>query len=472
MKNNDIPQSLLLQAQQVVLQDWFDYGPKNIALFNKDCFPNYEDIFTAISSLNERGTTIDIVTVGNAINDYSRVTELTTQDNSISVISATQIILSSYVHRRKEYLREREDQGEISPNEYAEKVTELIAKFSVSSWRRRQVTDELLDTPEPPALILRGESEILCRGQLLKISGVAGNKKSFLALTLAGCAINRGKKIDKTLEFISQDELLKVLYIDTELPSRTYKGRLKSFKRITESNKLPDNFTYLALSGLSVDEKKDTINSAVRDIKPDIIIIDSVRDIVKDFNDNREATEIKDYLKSLATNNNAGVIVTIHQNQKPKKDQNQDEVEVETSDKGHLGKTIVDFCDLGISLSKEGEGITLARFDKVRNERPDTFRFKYDTNLHYLSLYEPLTDNSKKREEQAKIQELFETIYNDRGEFGHDALKVELMKRGGFKDTKAKELIKTYKGIFIYKKSNGNYALIDHYQEDNEDLPY
>ena len=457
----------------MVLHDWFDYGPKNIALFNKDCFPNYEDIFTAISSLNERGTTIDIVTVGNAINDYSRVTELTTQDNSISVISATQIILSSYVHRRKEYLREREDQGEISPNEYAEKVTELIAKFSVSSWRRRQVTDELLDTPEPPALILRGESEILCRGQLLKISGVAGNKKSFLALTLAGCAINRGTKIDKTLGFISHDEHLKVLYIDTELPSRTYKGRLKAFKRITESNKLPDNFIYLALSGLSVDAKKDDINNAVRDIKPDIIIIDSVRDIVEDFNDNKEATRIKDYLKALATNNNAGVIVTIHQNQK----QN----EGGTSDKGHLGKTIVDFCDLGISLSKDEieEDVTKVSFDKIRNDKPKEFSFKYDTNLHYLSLYEPLTDNSKKREERNKAKGLFEDIFREKKELRHGQI-LSALKERGIDNNKGKAWLggtnkdnrySNYLGTLVKKNSNGTYSLIPEYQEDNEDLP-
>ena len=465
MKNNEIPQNLYLQAQQVVLKHWIDTAPEcyiyDIYNFTSEHFKDYEDIFRAIVSLNESGDKITAVSIGNKINNLIRGSETLSFSEMLSLTESVYVIRAKYIQDEKEKLRNQERAGDISAKQYAEKVESLESGFYISSWKKREVKEDELNTPDPPALITRGENDILCRGQVVKISGHSGNKKSFFALTLAGAALNRGKYIDRTLGFSSLDEELKVLYLDSELPAKTYKSRLKTLKLIIQSNTLPENLHYLALSGLSVEEKLQNANDAIREIKPDIVIYDSIRDFASDYNDNKEATTIKDYLKGIAKNHNLGVIVTMHLNDNSEEN------------KGHLGKTIKDFCDIGFLLVKDelDKEVTKVTYDKLRNDAPAELYFKYDTNLHYLSLYEPLKDNSKEREKKAKAQKLFEDIFKDKEELGHNALVREMVHKGEFKDTKAKELIQTYTGVIIQKKANGNYALIKHSQEDNDDLP-
>ncbi len=475
MKNNKIGKDLYIKAQQCVLRNWALYSPGDeINWFSDNSFPNYAEIYQAICNLQSRGEEPGLIAVCNTLGDINKATEILSFSEELSFTDSLKIVLKCELENTINELRQKENSGEITAQEYANKVAQLESRFSGSSWKRFAVTEETLNTPDSAPLITRGEDIYLCRGEILKISGHKGNKKSLLALTLGACAFNGGKYIDGTLNF-SSPENLKVLFIDTELPKRAYKSRLISFKRITRQNTLPeDRFAYLNMSGISPEEKIKSINLALRDFSPDLVVFDSIRDFVNDFNDAREATRIKDYLKAIAERHNLGVIVTIHLND--------DSGGISGNNKGHLGRFMADYCDLGIklSLNDDEEKSTKLSFDKVRNSQPEEFSFIYNTNKHYLDIWEPMTDKSEEYRKQREARQIFEDILRDSPGMKYNELVRALVENGKLSERKAKAWLaktdsdkyKTYRGVIVCE-NNGLFKLIPDnvFIEQDEDLP-
>lgn len=475
MKNNKIGKELHLKAQQRVLKEWVLYSiGEEFNWFVENAFPDYKDIFNAISLLHTRGEETGPIGVAKVLGNINKATEILGFSDELSFTESLQVVLSAYFENSIDELRAKEKAGEISAQEYANKVGLLESRFRGSTWKRFAVTEETLNTPDTAPLITRGEDIYLCRGEILKISGHKGNKKSLLALTLGACAVNGGSYIDNTLNF-SAPEPLKVLFIDTELPKRAYKSRLLTFKRITRQNTLPeDKFIYLNMSGISPEDKLNTINLALRDFAPDLVVFDSIRDFVNDFNDAKEATRIKDYLKGIAERQNLGVIVTIHLND--------DAGGVTGNNKGHLGRFMADYCDLGIKLhlNDDEEKSTKLTFDKVRNSQPEEFSFIYDTNKHYLDTWEPLTDKSEEYKKQREARQIFEDILKDSPGMKYNELVRALVEKGNLSERKAKAWLaksdsdkyRTYRGVIVCE-NNGVFKLIPEnvILDDSEDLP-
>ena len=475
MKNNKIGKELHLKAQQRVLKDWVLYSPgEEFNWFNENAFPDYKEYYKAISDIQTRGEEFGPIAVAKALGDINKVTDIIGFSEDLSFTESLQLLLKAFIENSIEELRAKEKAGEITAQEYANKVALLESRFRGSTWKRFAVTEEILKSPDTAPLITRGEDIYLCRGEILKISGHKGNKKSLLALTLGACAVNGGSYIDNTLNF-SAPEPLKVLFVDTELPKRAYKSRLLTFKRITRQNTLPeDKFIYLNMSGISPEEKLNTINLALRDFAPDLVVFDSIRDFVNDFNDAKEATRIKDYLKAIAERHNLGVIVTIHLND--------DAGGISGNNKGHLGRFMADYCDLGIKLhlNDDEERSTKLTFDKVRNSQPEEFSFIYNSNKHYLDTWEPLTDKSEEYKKQREARQIFEDILKDTPGMKYNELVRALVENGKLSERKAKAWLaktdsdkyKTYRGVIVCE-NNGLFKLIPEnvFVEQNEDLP-
>ena len=99
-------------------------------------------------------------------------------------------------------------------------------------------------------------------------------------MTIAASASNKGTMADRTLSFCSTAGSLRVIVFDTELARNTIKKRMKSFMKMVPEIDLK-LFRYISLLSVQggIDAKLKVFDDACRQFKPDLILIDSARDL-------------------------------------------------------------------------------------------------------------------------------------------------------------------------------------------------
>lgn len=191
-------------------------------------------------------------------------------------------------------------------------------------------------------------------GGLQAISGQKKNGKTFLAAELLAAILATdtervktylpGLRVpERTLEHLGHDP--KALFIDTEME------KLNSFKvmrrvhwlcgwKLNEPN---PRFMHLWLRNVTdVKDDKGTVTErahnkryrlikrAIEILKPDVVFIDGIRDIIGDFNNNEESNSLVTDLMALAESKQICIWNTLHMNPRPKNDD-------ESKMRGHLG---------------------------------------------------------------------------------------------------------------------------------------
>ena len=68
------------------------------------------------------------------------------------------------------------------------------------------------------------------------------------------------------------------------------------------------------LRGLGFEKRREVVEAAVRAVKPDIVIIDGIKDLITDINDAVQATHIMEHLMALAQRYNCCIVNVLHQN--------------------------------------------------------------------------------------------------------------------------------------------------------------
>ncbi len=68
------------------------------------------------------------------------------------------------------------------------------------------------------------------------------------------------------------------------------------------------------LRGLGYEKRREVVETAVRIVKPDLVIIDGIKDLITDINDAVQATQIMEHLMSLAQRGNCCIVNVLHQN--------------------------------------------------------------------------------------------------------------------------------------------------------------
>lgn len=198
--------------------------------------------------------------------------------------------------------------------------------------------DELFQeriTPEtdlPPMQPLFRMYEVACfyRGELVANCGKAKSGKTFfLSLLMAACL----KQQVLAVERLSENPL-KVLWLDTEQSQQSTQEIIKD--RIlplissdeednpefqTRNAQLEELFFAFNLRGLGFDKRQKMVDVAVSTIKPDICIIDGIKDLMTDINDAVQATMIMEKLMALAKEYNCCIVCVLHQN-KAEQDRN------------------------------------------------------------------------------------------------------------------------------------------------------
>ena len=166
------------------------------------------------------------------------------------------------------------------------------------------------------------------RRELVAITGKAKSGKTFVTSMLMACCQSRD-----VLEFQRiGDETLRVLWYDTEQSDESTQDILKNrimtlIKTTTDLTDSTDknscnscnslfkkSIDVFNVRGVAWKERRDLLREAVTRCKPDLVIVDGIRDLVNDINDGVLAQEVMEELMHLATELDCCIVCVLHQN--------------------------------------------------------------------------------------------------------------------------------------------------------------
>ena len=125
------------------------------------------------------------------------------------------------------------------------------------------------------------------RRELVAITGKAKSGKTFVTSMLMACCQSRDVLAFQRIG----DEPLRVLWYDTEQSDESTQDILKNrvMRMVDGDGKLFDIFN---VRGVAWKERRDLLREAVTRCKPDLVIVDGIRDLVNDINDGVLAQEV------------------------------------------------------------------------------------------------------------------------------------------------------------------------------------
>ncbi len=191
-------------------------------------------------------------------------------------------------------------------------------KEDVEDLYRERITPE---TDLPPMMPLFSMFDVPCfyRGELVADCGKAkAGKTLFLSILMAACL--KGEVLDLKRQ---EAEALKVLWIDTEQSQQSTQEIMKDrIMPLAGVERLDDDQFYaFNLRGLGSEKRKRLVEAALLSIRPDIAIIDGIKDLMTDINDAVQATALMENLMRLAKETNCCIVCVLHLN-KSEQDRN------------------------------------------------------------------------------------------------------------------------------------------------------
>ena len=147
------------------------------------------------------------------------------------------------------------------------------------------------------------------RRELVAITGKAKSGKTFVTSMLMACCQSRDVLAFQRIG----DEPLRVLWYDTEQSDESTQDILKNrvMRMVDGDVQLFDIFN---VRGVAWKERRNLLCEAVTRCKPDLVIVDGIRDLVNDINDGVLAQEVMEELMHLATEHDCCIVCVLHQN--------------------------------------------------------------------------------------------------------------------------------------------------------------
>jgi hypothetical protein len=111
---------------------------------------------------------------------------------------------------------------------------------------------------------------------------------------------------------------LKVLWLDTEQSQQSTQdilvNRIIPLCRGDTVEKFDESFFAYNLRGLGFEKRLELTKLAISKIKPDLVVVDGVKDLMTDINDAVQATLLMEELMALAQRHNCCIVCVLHQN--------------------------------------------------------------------------------------------------------------------------------------------------------------
>ena len=196
--------------------------------------------------------------------------------------------------------------GDVAP------ITPLLLELDA---HRITATDDL---PEEEFLFRMHGVPCFPRKDLSVITGQAKSGKTFFTslLMAMGCGSQSLRKSGRLPLIREREEPLRVMWLDTEQSQRCTQDILKNrVLPMTDNGSAVDEHMFVFnVRGVSCEERIELLTEGIVTYRPDLVILDGIRDLVRDINDGVKATEVIERLMRLAEEYNCAMVCVLHQN--------------------------------------------------------------------------------------------------------------------------------------------------------------
>jgi hypothetical protein len=227
---------------------------------------------------------------------------------------------------------------------------------------------------------------IMSRGNISTSTGQAKARKTFAVTLFTSSLLESGLTYNK---FISRGKYL-VIYVLTE-ESKAHSIMVgKRIETIKNRDSQPENFRFFNVRKCSPSQRVDIITEICYSLKPDILIIDGVKDLVNDVNNIEQASAIETLLLKITDELNNHIHCVIHQN--PGSDKM----------RGHLGTSLMQKSETVIVISKdiEQKQYSIIKPSETRNEDFTEFAFLIENGIPVLTDYKPMKKEKRSKKDE------------------------------------------------------------------------
>jgi len=307
---------------------------------------------------------------------------------------------------------------------------ESVAKM-LSEPKYKQAIDDLsIEMSEPVPVLKQGDYVIFSRGNISTIGGKAKSRKTFLIVLFAA-------------DFLENSETGKVLIVDTEMAKVHTRITHKRIHRMMgwDTKQNHERLTVLSLREYAPADRAAIFKEAIEQLRPELIFLDGVRDIVKDFNSVDESTLTVGLLMKLSTEFDCHICSVLHENKG------------NGQLRGHLGTEVINKSETVLSVTNNGDTSTVEPV-YTRNMPFDAFAFRINDDA--LPEY---CDTPIKSAKVEKIRNVFEAIFSDGITLSYSDLRSKVMETENIKISAAQIRISDAVsfGIIIKDQSGGYY---------------
>lgn len=315
----------------------------------------------------------------------------------------------------------------------------------VVNWKDRLI-DLTRDYPEPQFLLEFNGVKFFTIGDIVVIKGKPKKGKSHLMIAFI-VALMSGEYVG-----ISRlNKVTKILYVDCEM-HLNYTALLNRKIHRAVGVDPNQNSNELFVLNLKVDtptERERIIEDAIRELKPDIVFIDGVKDITRtEPNDQAEGKRIGEELKQWSAKYDCMIAIAIHEN---KNDMNS---------RGAVGAAVEEICSEVWRIDRNNEGLFTASQTLFRYFSPvENLCFTMDVFGNIQTAEAP----PKISTEEKKLQTMrftFSEIFTNHKQLTFTALQYEYMRVKHVKNTAAyNALMWAADNKIIVKNLVGEYEL-------------
>lgn len=304
--------------------------------------------------------------------------------------------------------------------------------------------------PEP--LIIQSDSDIpmLHRRNISTIAASAKVGKTFLISAIATAALHK----DSFLNLHCPKEKVNVLFCDTEQDVSDTQAVTKRIHRLNEwgLDANNDSFVALNLRDPDRDTRVATIESAIIDLKPDLVLLDGIVDLVGDFNNIQDSHQAVTTLTRWATKYDCHIVTCLHVNKG-------------TAElRGHLGAFLRQKGELTLLLSKQDGLVPYIEVKPIDSRHRPIEDFCFRINNEGLpELYEA----EIKQTRSSLLDSIFSEALQGQTSLRHTDLVQKVMELGKVKIDAAKKRITEAKNKgLIIQNDSGLYYLKQKEVED------
>jgi len=235
--------------------------------------------------------------------------------------------------------------------------------------------------PTPPVLMLN-EIPILTFQNTSSIIAHPGFGKSSICESVLSSIINA--ECDSLGFEVSREIVKKAVFVDFE---RRNEDVWNSWERMTKRALIKENteiegiyiFGFHAIA--QFEERKQKLERIIKEIKPDLVLLDGAGDLVKTTNDENESIELRHWFRRIANENKCSILTTLHPNPTGEKP------------RGWVGSELTRESESVLIIKKDSDGIHTITTDfahgKNRNGGKAESRYRYDTTKEMFVSCDP-----------------------------------------------------------------------------------